>query len=263
MKPDCKENPPTVPGPNCKPGSESGRDDLTVQRCAARMRPGVLERNVPLSVQVLFVVCVALCHTCLGTPLPMTALVLFGLLLVGALLHHDWIRVCNRRVAAELLDVRSVQAVGPLLRWLCEWGDRKTRGATVTALTALLPLVTRSDAVNLSQRERRCLRHLLTPKGQILAEGKFPTSGSRMACMELRMAVLATLTEIGTAGDEWVVRRLAAAKPTNEHEARVKLAAESCLEALATRLEPARARAMLLRASEPARETAETLLRER
>lgn len=176
----------------------------------------------------------------------------------------------GRRRKARLVDAvsksRSVAHVPALVRALLAV-SHEVRHVTAEVLIELLPALTAGDAGILGNEERRILLHYLAISPGDAGYRALPELFSRKAYqreLNLRLAIVKALEQVGGAGELPAMERLARGLPTMKSASPVpddlKAAALECLPFLRQRADEKRAEEQLLRASSASSLPNDTLL---
>ena len=174
---------------------------------------------------------------------------------------------CKRALTAALSRVNAKKEVGALVRTL-QVQNMPVRNLAKQSLITLLPTLHAGDASLLGPEERRILRRQLAivPNDPGYREVKelFSRAAYRRD-MDLRLAILKALEQVGGEQELAAVERLARGLPTlhSVYKApqELRAAAQACLPSLQTRAEDQRAGTQLLRASSLPTPSAADLLR--
>jgi hypothetical protein len=173
---------------------------------------------------------------------------LWGVLLACTTQLHRFVLSPKQSEAAlKLAQYEDVRGVGPLAEVL-EWPDAEMRDVAAEALTSLLPRLRASDASLLNAGQRASLYRILTP-------------GHARSHLDLQLAILQALQQVGDDAAVRPVERLANMFAVTQRQRYLKEAAEECLLFLRERVDLTRASQTLLRASSQADTSPDLLLR--
>lgn len=197
---------------------------------------------------------------------PLAALV-FGTIF-AAILHPRKLLLDGRRDIEQVAAKQNVQVVGALTDMLNLEKEISVTHAQ-EGLIALLPRLRPEDAGLLNNRQRGVLRRVLSMNIELLlyrevtrifAPISLENSANRRA-VELRVAIMEALGQVGTAEDLPVLERWGAVEPDSEVQEVLRKAAERNLPLLRNRVAALSDRNTLLRASSSDMESTESLLR--
>ena len=197
-------------------------------------------------------------------------LLFFLMVTVGAGMSMRLSRRSQRRkrsITTALAQIQTTQQIGPLIQAL-RVQNTPVRNLAKQALITLLPTMQASDAPLLGEAERSILLRQLSiqpndPGYRDLKELFSPLAYRRE--VDLRLAILKALEQVGGAKELATVERLAQGLPTLQSAMKVPLeireAAQACLPFLQVRAGEQHARKQLLRASVAPAVSDKTLLR--
>jgi hypothetical protein len=173
---------------------------------------------------------------------------IWGLLFAFSTQMHRFVLSPKQSEAAlKLARYDDVRAVGPLAEVL-EWPNAEMRDVAADALTSLLPRLRASDVSLLNAQQRACLYRKLTP-------------GHARSHLDLQIAILKALQQVGDDAAVRPVERLANMFAVTQRQRYLKQAAEECLLFLRERADLTRASQTLLRASSRVTTSPDLLLR--
>jgi hypothetical protein len=169
------------------------------------------------------------------------------LLACATRLHRFILSPKQSEAVLRLAEYDDVRGVGPLAEVL-EWPNEEIRDIAADALISLLPRLRASDVNLLNAQQRACLYRVLTP-------------GHARSYLDLQIAILQALQQVGDEAAVWPVERLANMFAVTPRQRYLKEAAVECLPFLRERIDLTRASQTLLRASSQADTSSDLLLR--
>ena len=171
---------------------------------------------------------------------------------IALMLLARW-RMTPKINAVELARLGGVKAIEPLFAILSNQPLPKQRRAIHAALTLLLPQMKASDAPLFNSVATQTIYRLLNETHTILY--------AKSDCIEIRIAALKALEQVGGSMYIPVVERLAKMRPRTLGHAKIKQAAIECLPMLLTNCGEVEAARTLLRPSHAEAARPDTLLR--